>query len=43
MYAVKNNPKVAEKVGMKKEVAEEFINKTPKKRFSKLKEKLGKC
>lgn len=40
--AVKNDPKVAKKTGIKKEVAEEFLSATPKSKFKKLKEKLGK-
>jgi hypothetical protein len=42
MYAVANNPKVAKETGISKEVADEFIKSTPKHKFKKLKEKLGK-
>lgn len=40
--AVSHDPEVAKKTGIKKEVADEFINATPKSAFSKLKEKVKK-
>jgi hypothetical protein len=42
MYAAANDPKVAKKIGIKQSVAKEFIAATPKSRFKKLKEKIGK-
>lgn len=42
MYAVKNDPKVAKKFGIAPSDAEEMIEKTPKTRFKKLKEKIKK-
>lgn len=41
MYAVAKDPEVAKKTGVSQKVAREFIKSTPKKRFKKLKEKLG--
>ena len=41
MYAAAQNPEVAKKTGVLQSVAKEFIKATPKKRFKKLKEKLG--
>jgi hypothetical protein len=41
MYAAASNPEVAKKTGISKEVAEEFIKSTPKKKFKRLKERLG--
>ncbi len=41
MYAAQNNPKVAKKTGISPEVAHEFTDSMTKKRFSKLKEKVG--
>jgi hypothetical protein len=41
MYAVAQDPEVAKKTGVSQKVAREFIKSTPKKRFKKLKEKLG--
>lgn len=44
MYAAANNPEVAKKTGVSQKVAKEFIKATPKKKFKKLREKLGcKC
>ena len=43
MKAVENNPEFAKKVGISKKVAEEMTQgNVGKKRFAKLKEKLGK-
>jgi hypothetical protein len=43
MKAVENNPKLAKKVGMSQEQAKEYTkSNVGKKRFSKLKEKIGK-
>jgi hypothetical protein len=43
MKAIETNPKVAKKFGMSKEQAAEYTkSNVGKKRFSKLKEKLGK-
>ncbi len=43
MKAVENNPKLAKKVGMSQEQAAEYTkSNVGKKRFSKLKEKVGK-
>jgi hypothetical protein len=42
MYAVEKNPKLAHKVGISPEVAHEFTQGMTKKRFHKLKEKIGK-
>jgi len=39
--AIRSNPEVAKRTGIKKEVAEEFIKATPKGAFKKLKEKIG--
>lgn len=41
MYAAANDPQVAKETGVSQKVAREFIKSTPKKRFKKLKEKLG--
>ena len=41
MFAVANDPQVAKETGVSQKVAREFIKSTPKKRFKKLKEKLG--
>ena len=41
MYAAASNPEVAKKTGVSQEVAKEFIKATPKKRFKKLKERIG--
>ena len=41
MYAAAQDSEVAKKTGVPQEVAREFIKSTPKKRFKKLKEKLG--
>jgi transposase len=41
MYAAAQDPEVAKKTGVSQKVAREFIKSTPKKRFKKLKEKLG--
>lgn len=41
MYAIKNNKELAKEKGISQDVANEFIKSTPKKKFSKLKEKLG--
>jgi|LakMenE18May11ns_1017448.scaffolds.fasta_scaffold6763235_1 hypothetical protein len=41
MFAAAQNPEVAKKTGVSQSVAKEFINSTPKKRFKKLKKKLG--
>ncbi len=41
MFAAANDPKVAKETGVSQKVAREFIKSTPKKRFKKLKEKLG--
>lgn len=41
MYAVANDPKVAKETGISQKVAREFIKSTPKKKFKKLREKLG--
>lgn len=41
MYAVAQDPEVAKKTGVSQKVAREFIKSTPKKKFKKLKEKLG--
>jgi len=41
MYAAANDPQVAKETGVSQKVAREFIKATPKKRFKKLKEKLG--
>jgi hypothetical protein len=41
MYAVQNNPEVAKKTGISPEVAHEFTEGMTKKRWSKLKEKVG--
>ncbi len=42
MSAVANNKKFAKKVGIKQSVGKEFIESTPKGKFKKLKERLGK-
>lgn len=42
MYAAAKDPKVAKKTGVSQEVAKEFIEATPKSRFKKLKEFVGK-
>jgi hypothetical protein len=42
MYAAANDPKVAKETGISQKVAKEFIKSTPKYKFKKLKEKLGK-
>ena len=43
MKAIEHNPKVAKKIGMSQEQASEYTKgNVGKKRFSKLKEKLGK-
>lgn len=43
MKAIENNPKLAKKIGMSQEQAAEYTKgNVGKKRFSKLKEKLGK-
>lgn len=42
MQAVRSNPEVAKRTGIKKQVAEEFLKATPKGAFKKLKEKVGK-
>lgn len=42
MYAVAKDPKLAKKTGVPQKVAKEFIEATPKDRFKRLKEKLGK-
>jgi hypothetical protein len=41
-YAMENNPKEAAKKGISSEVAHEFTDGMTKKRWSKLKEKIGK-
>jgi hypothetical protein len=41
MYAAAQDPEVAKKTGVPQKVAKEFIKSTPKKRFKKLKEKIG--
>jgi hypothetical protein len=41
MFAASQNPEVAKKTGVSQSVAKEFIKSTPKKRFKKLKKKLG--
>ena len=41
MFAVANNPEVAKKTGVSQKVAKEFIKSTPKKKFKKLRERLG--
>jgi hypothetical protein len=41
MYAAAADSEVAKKTGVSQKVAREFIKSTPKKRFKKLKEKLG--
>lgn len=41
MYAAAQDPEVAKKTGVSQKVAREFIKSTPKKKFKKLKEKLG--
>jgi hypothetical protein len=41
-YAMENNPKEAAKRGISPEVAHEFTDGMTKKRFAKLKEKIGK-
>jgi len=41
MYAAANNPEVAKKTGVSQKVAKEFIKSTPKKKFKKLRERLG--
>jgi len=41
MYAAANDPEVAKKTGVSQKVAKEFIKATPKKKFKKLREKLG--
>lgn len=41
MYAAENNPEVAKRTGIKPEVAHEFTEGMSKKRFAKLKEKVG--
>jgi hypothetical protein len=41
IYAVAADPEVAKKTGVSQAVARDFIKATPKKRFKKLKEKLG--
>lgn len=43
MKAIENNPKIAKRIGMSQEQAREYTkSNVGKKRFSKLKEKLGK-
>lgn len=42
MLGVKNNPKFAKKVGIPQEVGKEFVDETPKGKFKKLKETVGK-
>lgn len=43
MKAIENNPKLAKKIGMSQEQAAEYTkSNVGKKRFSKLKEKVGK-
>lgn len=42
MYAAAKDPKVAKKTGVSQDVAKEFIEATPKNRFKKLKEYVGK-
>lgn len=41
MYAAAENPEISKKIGVPQSVAREYIKSTPKKRFKKLKEKLG--
>ncbi len=41
MFTASQNPEVAKKTGVSQSVAKEFIKSTPKKRFKKLKKKLG--
>lgn len=41
MYAAAADSEVAKETGVSQKVAREFIKSTPKKRFKKLKEKLG--
>lgn len=41
MYAAQNNPEVAKRIGIKPEVAHEFTQGMTKKRFGKLKDKIG--
>ena len=41
MYAAAQDLEVAKKTGVPQSVAKEFIKSTPKKKFKKLKEKLG--
>jgi hypothetical protein len=42
MQAVANNPDFAKKVGISKEVGEEFVKETPSRLYKKLKKKLSK-
>lgn len=42
MYAAQNNPEVAKRTGISPEVAHEFTQGMTKKRFGKLKDKIGK-
>lgn len=42
MQAAAHDPKMADKLGIKKKVAEEFLAKTRKGMYEKLKERIGK-